>query len=149
MHRAAKRVKPCSQGFTLVELMVVIAIVGMAAGAVVMSLPDPRPPLGVEAERVAARLRLAREEAVLTNRTVALTSDGLSYGFERLEGGQWQPLTGVLGDRSWGEGVKATLTARPVFDPTGGAEPSQVQLSREGYQVTVRLDGAGEMTIHE
>ncbi|WP_303713439.1 type II secretion system protein, partial [Brevundimonas naejangsanensis] len=39
------------QGFTLVELMVVIAIIGVAAGAVVLSMPDPRPTLAVEAER--------------------------------------------------------------------------------------------------
>jgi len=51
-------------GFTLVELMVVIAIIGVAAGAVMLSMPDPRPTLAVEAERFAARLTLAREEAV-------------------------------------------------------------------------------------
>ena len=69
-------------GFTLVELMVVIAIIGVAAGAVLLSMPDPRPTLAVEAERFAARLTLAREEAVMTNRPVALRADAAGYGFE-------------------------------------------------------------------
>ena len=37
-------------GFTLVEVMVVTALIGLAAGAVVMTLPDPRPPVGQQAD---------------------------------------------------------------------------------------------------
>src|SRR5690606_39996616 len=83
-------------GFTLVELMVVIAIIGVAAGAVVLSMPDPRPTLAVEAERLAARLTLAREEAVMTNRPVARHADTAGYGFESFERAGWTALNGVL-----------------------------------------------------
>src|SRR5690606_24066603 len=88
-------------GFTLVELMVVIAIIGVAAGAVMLSMPDPRPTLAVEAERFAARLTLAREEAVMTNRPVALRADAAGYGFESFDGAVWTPLTGVLAPMVW------------------------------------------------
>ena len=50
----------------------VVAILGLAAGAVVLAVPDPRPAVGVEAERFAARLSRARDEAVLSNRPVAV-----------------------------------------------------------------------------
>ena len=56
--RAANRA-----GFTLVELLMVVAIIGLAAGAVVLSVPDPRPSVAEDAERFAARLSRAREEA--------------------------------------------------------------------------------------
>ncbi|WP_290125513.1 GspH/FimT family pseudopilin [Brevundimonas vancanneytii] len=137
------------QGFTLVELMVVIAIIGVAAGAVLLSMPDPRPTLAVEAERFAARLTLAREEAVMTNRPVALRADAAGYGFESFDGAVWTPLTGVLAPKAWGEGVAVAAPARAVFDPTGGADAASVRLEREGQAVTVAIDGAGEVTIHE
>nr|WP_312293844.1 GspH/FimT family pseudopilin [Brevundimonas diminuta] len=136
-------------GFTLVELMVVIAIIGVAAGAVVLSMPDPRPTLAVEAERFAARLTLAREEAVMTNRPVALRADAAGYGFESFDGAVWTPLTGVLAPKAWGEGAAVAGAARAVFDPTGGADAASVRLEREGQAVTVAIDGAGEVTIHE
>ena len=59
-------------GFTLVELMMTVAIIAMAGAAVVMVAPDPRPAVGAEAERFAARLASARDEAVLTNRPIAV-----------------------------------------------------------------------------
>ncbi|MEN5146139.1 GspH/FimT family pseudopilin [Brevundimonas diminuta] len=136
-------------GFTLVELMVVMAIIGVAAGAVVLSMPDPRPTLAVEAERFAARLTLAREEAVMTNRSVALRADATGYGFESFDGAVWTPLTGVLAPKVWGEGAAVAGAARAVFDPTGGADAFSVRLEREDQAVTVAIDGAGEVTIHE
>ncbi|WP_303718659.1 type II secretion system minor pseudopilin GspH [Brevundimonas naejangsanensis] len=136
-------------GFTLVELMVVIAIIGVAAGAVVLSMPDPRPTLAVEAERFAARLTLAREEAVMTNRPVALHFDAAGYGFESFDGAAWTPLTGALASTAWGEGAAVAGAARAVFDPTGGADAARVRLGREAHSVTVAIDGAGEVTIHD
>ncbi|HAJ03426.1 MAG TPA: type II secretion system protein GspH, partial [Brevundimonas sp.] len=38
-------------GFTFVEMMVTVAVIGLAATAVVLAAPDPTPRLPVEAER--------------------------------------------------------------------------------------------------
>ena len=59
----------------------VVAIIGLAAGAVVLSVPDPRPSVAAEAERFAARLSRAREESILTNRPVAVEATSAGYGF--------------------------------------------------------------------
>ena len=94
-------------GFTLVEVMVVTALIGLAAGAVVMTLPDPRPPVGQQAEVFAARLVRAREEAILTGRPVAVTADARGYGFEVFAGGEWGPLEdGLFRRTDWGEDVR-------------------------------------------
>ena len=85
--------------------MVTIAVIGLAAGAVVLSMPDPRPAVGLEAEQFAARLSRAREEAILTNRSVAADVDASGYGFSSVDGVEWTPLNGVFVARTWGGGV--------------------------------------------
>lgn len=138
------------RGFTLVELLMVVAIIGLAAGAVVLSVPDPRPSAAQEAERFAARLTRAREEAVLTNRPVAVEATPEGYGFSSFDGVQWSPLVeGPFEDARWGEGVSLTPAegARVVFDPTGVAEPAQLRIAREGRSRTVAVDGAGEVVV--
>jgi general secretion pathway protein H len=135
-------------GFTLVELMMTLLVVGLAAGAVVLSMPDPRPAVGVEAERFAARLVRAREEAILTNRVVAVSVDEAGYEAASFDGAEWTPLTGPFARQAWGEGVVAP--ARPqriVFDATGGAEPAVVRLGQAAEARTVAVDAAGEVTI--
>lgn len=135
------------EGFTFVELLVVIAVIGVAATAVVLSAPDPRPSVAVEAERFGARLSLARDEAVLTNTSVAvrLSSDG--YGFEVFDGRVWQGLNGALGKQTWPEGVSAPHEGRVVFDASGLAEPVAWPLERDGVSVVVAVDGSGEVSL--
>ena len=48
-------------GFTLVELMVVLFIIGLAATAVVLAVPEQGGSLQAEAERFAARAKAARD----------------------------------------------------------------------------------------
>ena len=137
-------------GFTLVELLMTVAIIGLAAGAVVLSVPDPRPSVAEDAERFAARLRRAREEAVLTNRPVAVEMTATGYGFSVFDGADWSPLTdGPFGSGAWSDGltVAPAEPVRVVFDPTGVAEPATVTLSRDGRASSVQIDGAGEVTI--
>lgn len=135
-------------GFTLVELMMTLVVIGLAAGAVVLSMPDPRPAVGETAERFAARLVRAREEAILTNRIVAASADADGYRFASFDGADWTPLDGPFTRQAWDEGVIAPRRPiRIVFDATGGADPAEVSLSREGRTVSVQIDAAGEVTI--
>jgi general secretion pathway protein H len=139
-------------GFTLVELLMTVAIIGLAAGAVVLSVPDPRPSVAEDAERFAARLSRAREEAVLTNRPVAVEATAVGYGFAAFDGAEWSSLTdGPFGPEAWSAGltVSPANPVRVVFDPTGVAEPAILTLSRDGRATRVEIDGAGEVTIDD
>src|SRR3546814_20686015 len=57
-----------SLGFTLVELMVVLVILGLASAAVVMTIPDPGGGLRADMQRFAARLSAARDRAIVAAR---------------------------------------------------------------------------------
>ena len=58
------------QGFTLIEMMVVLLLVGLASAMVLLNLPSGGARLADEAEQLAARIQHAQQEAVLTNRSV-------------------------------------------------------------------------------
>jgi general secretion pathway protein H len=146
----ARRVRRA--GFTLVELLMTVAILGLAAGAVVLSVPDPRPSVSDDAERFAARLTRAREEAVLSNRPVAVETTAAGYGFSVFDGRAWTPLSeGPFGPEPWSDGVMVSPAGpvRVVFDPTGVAEPADLSLSRDGRTARIAIDGAGEVTLDD
>jgi len=66
----------CS-GFTLIELLVTVAILGLALSLIAGYKPPWSRGLGIEATaaELAAGLRLARSEAILSNRSVAFDLD--------------------------------------------------------------------------
>lgn len=139
-------------GFTLVELLMVVAILGLAAGAVVLAVPDPRPAVGAEAERFAARLSRARDEAVLSNRPVAVEVTPTGYAFTAFGGRAWSALSdGPFGPETWqaATAIAPEEGARFIFDPTGVAEPIALTLARDGKRRTVSVDGAGEVRIDD
>ena len=136
-------------GLTLVELMIVLVILGLAGAAVVMTLPDTRPGLDREAEVFAARLVRAREEAILTNRTVEVTADAQGYAFRIRRTGERQPLEDPPFEPvQWAEGAAVQAETLFVFDPTGGADPADLALSRDEERALVSVDSAGEVSFH-
>lgn len=141
-------------GFTLVELMVVLVIVGLMGAAVVLTAPDDSRTLVREADTFAARLVHAGEEAILTARVVQVTVDAHGYAFARQSFGRWQALDeGPFEPVAWAEGTTPMLDGRQVqasfrFEPTGGSAEQRVLLARNGRQVEVAVGASGKVRVH-
>jgi general secretion pathway protein H len=70
------------RGFTLIEMMVVLLIMGLFVGLVSSTArPDDKARVRLEAERLAQLLDLAATKARLTGKSIAWTADGPGYLF--------------------------------------------------------------------
>jgi general secretion pathway protein H len=140
-------------GFTLVELMVVLVILGLAGSAVALTLPDAGARLDRQAERLGSHLLRAREEAILGTRMVELVADPAGYRFGRQRFGGWQPLhEGPFAPVAWDEGVRPEFDHDPArasfrFDPVGGARPQALVLGDGLRRLRVAVDGHGRVRI--
>lgn len=86
------------QGFTLVELLTVLVLLGITTASASLAVLSLRVPPEVT---TLERLRLTRELAISTRAPVAITIDSQLIRFlpdGRVLGGQLDPLTGEPGD---------------------------------------------------
>ena len=145
-------------GFTLLEALMVLVIVGLLAGAAALATPAPSARAAAEAERLAARLVLARQDSVLRNRVVGLMMTDQGYGFGRLEAPGWAPIedAGPLRYRALPDAIEATLLepegqeglAVPVrFDPLGAATPFAAEVEGGGAAFVVSVSAAGTVDV--
>ena len=138
-------------GFTLVELMVVLAIMGLMASVVVMATAGGRPTVALEAERFAARLISARDEAVLTNEMVEVAVSARGYAFRKRAPGGWTDMEeGPFRATEWSPETSLASGGeadRVTFDPTGVATPATYVLARGDRSSRVVVDTAGNVRV--
>lgn len=83
----------CSRGFTLIEIMVALVIIGVIVGVATLAIGNPAPEkLRDETRRLAAVISLAREEAILQSRDFGITFWQQGYAFYELFQGQWRKV---------------------------------------------------------
>ena len=130
-------------GFTLVEVLVVLAVVGLALGVVALRGPQRSPALDLRAAAgtVAETLRLARSRAVAGNRTVGVAFD-LAGPSLRLDGapsrglptGISMAVTATLGNTAGGR------LAAIQFAPDGSSSGGRVVLQGGGRRTQVGVE---------
>jgi general secretion pathway protein H len=139
------------QGFTLVELMVVIAIMALATSVVALSLPPSNAHVRVQAEALAARMLAARDAAILEARDMAVVIDAGGNSIERRRRGAWQAAIGRPFARvEWRAGTQVRLASdrtRFVFDTTGMTTPATVTLADGAAQATIAISADGAIRV--
>ncbi len=150
-----------SGGFTLIEVLVALVIMGLFAGLVtVIVRPDERALLRVEAERLAQLLDLAGIEARISGKPIAWTADGPGYRFWRYrENTGWLEIRGneLLRARTLPQGMMIasllieTMRARDAmrleFSPQGSTMAYAIKLALGAEYYTVTGSPVGDVRV--
>jgi len=133
-------------GYTLIELLIVITIVGIGASAVILSVRgNETRRLGEDADRLGALFRMAQGEARVSGRALLWEADLGGYSFRWVE-----PSTEILlpeelnRRRTWSVDVRRIDNTRLLFSREPLREPAVVEITTAGDAMRLELDALGE-----
>lgn len=158
----------CS-GFTLIELVMSLFVLGLVSGAIILTLPATAVPERSEAQRLAERLNAAANHSILSGEVLGAALSQSGYSFHRLVRGQWSkinesplaewnmsPDSGVTMSGSgaeielWPSQILTPANdVRPnfVFYPVGLNTPFSISVRGENESLEVRSNGAGDISV--
>jgi general secretion pathway protein H len=158
-----------AQGFTLLELLVVLVIAGITLGLVSYNaMPSDQQALRGDAQRIALLLQLGRDEAIVRNRAIAFEAEADRYRFLLREDNAWQVLSqdNLLREREFKRSPIAFFVNPPQVGATGAAaatanpdvlrivfgrepvdKPFVLTLSHGAESVAIRADGIGHFVV--
>ena len=164
-HRHEGLRKGRRRGFTLLEILVVVVIIGVLAGAVVLAVDSGSArQLERESNRFSALLQQACEQAELGGRDIGVLMLDTGYGFANQVDGFWkpQPSDGVLRERIWIGGLRSEMTRdgrRIAFNDAESRELVPQMICYSSGELTpfvlslklgedeVRIEGKGDGTL--
>lgn len=152
----ASKLPPSRQhGFTLVEMMIVVALMGLLTAAVILSVGHTGAGAADTATTFASRLAAARDEAILAGSPIGAWVTPSGYGFDRFSDGHWEVMSDKPFDgANWGEGTAVAVASakdsrgRVRFDSLGMPDrPFAVAVNRNGHSATVRVSANGDIGV--
>jgi general secretion pathway protein H len=154
------------RGFTLIEVMVVIVIIGVLINFVTLSIGrnSPQDQLKTEAQRLSSLIGLASEEALLRSALIGVDISEEEYSFLRLEEGVWHPMDdNLFRPRQLPEGMEFSIASTQqegeddeeknipeiILLNSGEMTPFELKLSSDSTESYYRLTGdeMGERTL--
>ena len=156
-----------NEGFTLIEMMVVIVIIGLMTSFVVINLPGGASTVQEDADRVAARFTYAAREAVLSGETIGVQLTRIGYKFMNRRRGSWRDMELIPGDIDivWPEDLEVSLRLRGerqvlprtkaaadgqapflYFTPTGESVRFELALNKLGRSASISGNTLGEVS---
>jgi general secretion pathway protein H len=140
--------RDAATGFTLLELLVVLVILGIVAGVVSLSVaPGEHRRMSHEVDRLAALFRLAHDETRVSGRPITWIADTDGYRFvvEDSVRGDEMP-DDPLRPRAWPFPVQDVDAPVIVFGREPLLNPVKIRVAGSGRVLMLRLDEFGTLT---
>jgi len=146
------------QGFTLLELLIVLVILGITVSFTVLSfgLKNPQDELKEHGERIAALVQLASEESILLGTELALQFNNDGYAFLNLKGDHWLEIKNdqIFRQRAVPEHIAidvsvegASIGERIYFFSSGEISPFILTLNSQDTDARYQLNGNSQAVI--
>lgn len=132
---------------TLIEMLIVLVIIGIAAGAVTLGIgaATRKPSVETEARRLASRLQAAADDAMLGDRLIAFTVDKHGYGFATVaaDGKMVARTDEAFAFHTLPAGITLALDTRPpvILGVDGSGKPLAATIENGSQRWQVRYDG--------
>jgi general secretion pathway protein H len=138
-------------GFTLIEMLVVIAMLGIAVAVVALSVPSSDARLvRDEVARLGALFRIAQDEARITGRALVWEADVTGYRFRQLgdeAAADWNDE--ILRPRTWPFEVRHIEGGRILFSREPLLEPATLRIATAEREARLELDALGNLKLAE
>jgi len=152
-----------TQGFTLLELLIVLVILGITISFTVLSfgLKNPKDELKEHGQRIAALMQLASEESILLGAELAMQFNNGGYMFLNLKDDNWLEIDNdqIFRQRDLPRHIKIDLSVegiagsdsdikqRVYFFSSGEASPFNLTLSSQDADVRYKVTGDSQAVI--
>jgi len=133
---------PTANGFTLIEVLVVLVVLGLLVGIVVSRGPPRSVTLDLRAaaQTVAANLRVARAEAIAHNRDTVFVLDVVQHDFRVGSGPVTRLSPNIALTMLTVAGATTPATGAMHFLPDGSSTGGRIALSEGTRRVEVFVD---------
>jgi len=143
MHRSELN----ARGFTLIEVLLAVAIIGITAGIVSLSVRGAESRrLAEEGDRLAALFRMAASEARVGGRSLVWEADLAGYRFRPLVADATYAMREELArERAWPVQVRRVEAHELVFTREPLRQPATLEIDTADQKLSLELDALGNL----
>lgn len=151
-----RRITAKESGFTLVEILCVLVVIGLMSSVVVLSIPQPKSELDKQAARLSGQLNALAQDGMISGSVTAVGFSKEGYTLYEFENSEWAEKS----EGEWQDSYRLTLTrasakldmpktTEPIilFQPTGLSTPFELMLSDSETQYTLKTAGDGRVEL--
>ena len=135
----AGKTREAQSGFTLVEVLAVLFIIGMMAAPVIMNMPKTQDPLHKQGELLATRISLAAQSGLVAQQSVGIILQEDGYEIVRYNNEIWETAAIF----SFG------LDSKPFLELRQNATKINLETAEKSGVPAIRYDSTGLGTPFE
>lgn len=145
-------------GFTLIEVLCVLVMIGLLSGVVVMNLPNKQSPVKIQAEALIKAINTLAQNGLVSGEVRGFGLSETHYAFYQYDG----VVFNIIEQKHWDENVVPVLriegsavklpehlSPQILFEPTGINRPFELNLSgpKDHYQISSEGNGRAILTF--